>query len=349
MLGRKFLPKICMLGIGILFSSTLLAQGGDEGLSGGPSGRPFTTGQENIFEDGFYDYDAQLWAPVDYTSINGRQDMPTGFYGSYDISYLSVSRPGAVPGVSNQLYLGGNTWHWGKNYSVGFMSEAGRGIDLNWQNLDGSSIVQGTSSNSAATQLLNLAYDTVELNRVFRECVGPASYIEPFIGLRYTRVADNTVENTTIQIGTNQQHHLVQRVQNSALGGQIGARLVQQRGRFTYECDCALAGAYNRQRYSTYARLVDVNGVITEREVTNESTVFLPTLDLAGKVQYEITRDVSVRFGLELQFLWEGVARADTRPSRLNPHGLVAAGNPVAIEDEHFLAAGINFGLDWRR
>ena len=349
MLGRQILPKICMLSVALLLSSHAMAQVNDRGLSEGPSGRPFTKGPDNALEDGFYQYDAQLWAPVDYTSMDGRIKSPTGFYSSAEMSYLSVSRPGAITGQTSTQFQGGNSFHWGKNYEAGFMSEKGRGFAARWQHLTGVSITAGTAFASTQTQLLDLTYDTLELNRVFREDTGNGCYYEPYIGMRYTHIGDRTIENRTIQIGANANHQLIQKVNNSALGGQVGARFVKRRGRFTYESDIALAGQYNRQGYRTFAQLIDLAGVVTEREVANDHTNFLPTLDMSANMQYEITRDISIRFGAEAQFMWEGVARADTRPSQLNPHGLVAAGNPTGVFAEHFFAAGVNFGLDWKR
>ena len=75
-------------------------------------------------------------------------------------------------------------------------------------------------------------------------------------------------------------------------------------------------------------------------------------LDLGATIRYSITRDISFRAGVDLNYAWQGFARVDTRTQGLNPYfsplGLIG-GIPDTVNDEDLILAGFNFGIDWRR
>ncbi len=339
MLRRRFLVTIAALTICISAVSAVSAQDSPSGLSMGPSARPFAD-INNPLTDDFFGYDAQLWAPAELTSLDGAANVPTGFYFTFDYSYQSTSRPAAPAGVAPQSTSTGNDYYWGKTYRFGFMGETGKGFGVRWLSLDGVSFVNGQDILDVMPMLLDVEYNVVDLNREFRQMLSSGGYVEPYVGFKYIAVNDSTIQDNQLS------QRFVQRVSNSALGGQVGSRFVKKTGRFQVETEGALSALYNNQSYFS----TDVATATTVSQITNAGHDFIPGLELAIRFSYDVTRDISIRAGGELTYLWEGIARADTRATAINPNSVFGPGpTPTSIMTvQDFLAAGFSFGVDWR-
>ncbi len=346
MLKRRFLVTIAALTLLISAVNGLSAQQ-VEGLSFGPSARPFPKSGPLIKGGNFFDYDAQLWAPYDVTSLDGHVPANTGFFFAFDFSYMSLSRPGVVQGQDPRNFATGNKWHWGRTYSFGYMDETGNGCEISWLNLDGGSdFVVGQDVLITQPMALNLKYNTVQINRTFRQALSNGGYIEPYFGILYTSINDETNQDGLIGVSNNR---FKQRVSNSAVGGQVGGRYFKRNGRATIETNLGLGAMYNSQSYYSTDITTTAN-VFTISENTNENQTFVPALNLALKLSYNIVRDVSFRMGGELTYNWEGIARADIRTDFLNPNSLFGPQPfPSTVNSESFIAAGFSWGFDWRR
>ncbi|HMO14338.1 MAG TPA: hypothetical protein PKD64_05290 [Pirellulaceae bacterium] len=309
---------------------------GQNGLRLGPSARPF--GQDNpITEENWYDYDAQMWSPFDVTGVDGHVHAPTGFFFAYDFLHLSIGRPEpqfGLPGVT-----GGNDFHWGRRYNLGYMGESDRGFSVSWLNTIGS-FFPGNNAEHIDT----VYYNIVEINRVFRQSVSSGGYIEPYLGARYTGISDRTFNDLD-------PARFRQQVDNSAFGAQIGSRYVRDFGsRWVFSFDGTLGGLYNTQRYSGINEVF--NGV--DFNVTgirsNRGSDFVPFFDLEGGVQYRVTRDISLRLSGTIIYHWDGLVRANNLGILANPYSnLSGFAAPASAHVESNIAAGIAFGFDWRR
>jgi hypothetical protein len=341
MLKSKFLFTFAALTLLMAGSSPLTAQSIQEGLSLGPSARPFGEKSESSLVDtDYYEYDAQLWAPYDVTSMDGRTKLQTGFYGQIDATYLSVSRPGAVPGANAGDFYTGNDYFWGKEIEVGFMSNKDAGWAANWASTEGLVFVNGEDINVSNPMALTTTLNEVELNRQFRQRLSNGGWVEPYIGVRYINLHDRTIQDFPT---TNTR--FTQQVNNSALGGQLGARYFRQYDRFRVGSDLSIGALYNTTNYHSYVVLTGESAELAQN--TRESDNVIPALDLGVQLSYAITRDVSIRGGLQLQYIWEGIARADIRTLPVNPNA--APPFPVGTNTEDFIVAGFTFGVDWKR
>ena len=75
----------------------------------------------------------------------------------------------------------------------------------------------------------------------------------------------------------------------------------------------------------------------------------MPILDGQIELAYNISRDISIRTGVQTMYVWNGVARANTQTTNLNPNSVFGAGGVTGLFDESYVAAGFIFGVEWRR
>ena len=249
---------------------------------------------------------------------------------------------------------------------------------------DGSNLLNTQASEFGHSDSFSNQFNVGELNRVFRQQLKAGGYLEPYVGIRYTGVRDNSRQDQVLQfIGDDAQapanldqvgHRFRQEVSNSAFGFQAGARHNRRAGRWLLSADTALAGSYNQQRYNTS----DIFFIDREREFLRENYLsnnsFVPTLDLELGASFNITRDITIRGGTQFMYLWDGIARVNSAPADLNPNSfasdpatriqryqsfpdsLVLEGplpqtdlGTAGITNESYIAAGFTFGVEWRR
>jgi hypothetical protein len=308
------------------------------------STRPYAT-------PGVFDYDAQVFAPVEFT--NDEELAPnTGFYATYDRTYMSVTRAGYISGPNQSAVATGSDYIWGTRMEIGWMTDVDNGWGLVYQHADGSYFTNGQDVLVANPMQVATQNSHVELNRQFRQALKKGGYFEPYVGARFLSISDNTIEDTIQTLGfVVVSDRFKQKATNNAFGFQAGARINQNRGRWRTTCDGAIATTYNQQRYFA----TDIANAGTTQGITesyNSDQAFVPVLDFQWEVAYHISRDISLRTGVQALYVWDGIARANTLTTSLNPNSAFSTvGNAGAgiLTDDSYMSAGFIFGCEWRR
>jgi len=318
------------------------ARFGPTALEAAESTRPFAA-------PGVFDYDTRAFAPLEFT--NGEEKEPNrGFYLTLDRTYTSVSRPGNI-GVDSTSIQTGSTYIWGTRYDFGWFSDDDDGWGITYQNSGGIFFTNGQDSSVSQPMLVDMSFNTVEVNRLFRESLSGGGYLEPYLGVRFTNISDKTLEDTTQTLaGGLIFNRFKQEVTNNAFGLQAGGRYNVRRGRFRLTTDAAIATSYNQQRYFATDIGNTPAGVqgITETYFSDQS--FVPILDGQFELAYSISRDLSIRLGVQGIYTWNGIARANTLTTAINPNSQFGlAASPAGLVDDGHLAAGFLFGIEWRR
>ena len=305
---------------------------------------------------GIFDYDAQIFAPLEFKS-DDQLEPRIGFYVEYDRTYLSLSKAPrlSAPGL-NQVDLG-STWTWGTHYEFGWFTEDDTGWTVAFQQNRGNAFANGQDSLILNPTLITNALATVEVNRVFRQAMSNGSTLEPYIGLRYFNVADRTLEDTDqdFVIGVlPADNRFIQNAQNNTIGIQAGARHARRKGRWRFTTDGALIASYNQQEYfaSDILQEITPGGVIltTVSETSVEDQSFVPALDLQFDIAFNVTRDITLKTGVQTLYLWNGINRANTLTTGLNPNSIISGGiGATETNGTRFIAAGFIFGFEWRR
>lgn len=302
------------------------------------------------FETSLFDYDAQMFAPLTLDDLEGQRDEKTGFNFTYDRTYLSVSRPDATSVVNAAAVPKGNDYFWGNRFDLGYMESNGKGWTLNVMNSEGSFFSAGQDVLISNPFLTRTTLADVEISRLFRQELNNGGYLEPYFGIRYQGINDETIEDSTVTfLTTTDTNRFKQMVKNDSFGGHIGTRYSRTMGRWTFRTDTALAASYNSQRY-TASDLTFSGANVTVFEATFDDNSFTPTLDLGFDASYSLTRDIALRAGVQCLHVWDGVVRADTRTTALNPFSAFGVGETVTeIRDQSLTAVGFTFGLEWNR
>ncbi len=320
------------------------------------STRPFAT-------PGVFDYDAQMFAPIEFS--NGEELGPrSGFFASYDRTVLSFQKgTQTIAGVDGPST--GNHYVWGTRIEAGWMTDVDDGWGLVYQYGNGITYASGQDISVPQPFLVDSQASDFELNKLFRQALNKGGYFEPYVGLRYYNMSDNTIQDTLqgVQGGTAvgtpfiliAGNRFKQNVTNSAIGGQAGARYNSRRGKWRLTSDGAIAMFYNQKRlFATDITTASIPNqfqqIYSETYDANQS--FVPMLDLQLDLAYNLTRDISLRGGLQLNYLWNGIARANTAPTNLNPNSIyttVGTAGAGLNQDVSFITAGFLFGVEWRR
>ena len=305
------------------------------------SSRPFAA-------PGVFDYDAQVFAPFEFTN-DEEKDPQTGFFLTFDKTYTSVSRSGTSSSDS-PLQSTGNHYLWGTRFEGGWMNDSDDGWHLAYQNSSGIFFANGQDTNIANPMLVENRFATFELNRVFRQQLSNGGYFEPYIGAQYLNFNDKTIQdlNQTFA-GTAGFNRFKQEVDNNAFGVHAGARFNKRAGRLRFTTDAAIATTYNQQSYFA-TDLFSGGGVISVSETNDVDQSFVPALDLQFEMAYNISRDITLRSGIQALWAFDGVARANILPDSLNPNSNFGPGGPGAgLNNDNYVAAGFIFGFEWKR
>ena len=358
MLKIKFL--VTFAAIMLLFSggTHVSAQSNQEGLSLGPSTRPFGSNDDHFNDEELYEYDAQLWAPYDVTRVDGQSETQQGFYSRLGVAYISLSGPDAVPGMDPRNYETISGFNTARDFEFGYNTEGSKGWSLQWLDAEGSHYLRdGEFTNRQVfggfTQpaILRTSFDDLSLNRQFRQRLSNGGYVEPFLGLRYLSLIDETNEDRIAPVVI--PNRFSQKTSNTLIGGHLGTRYFRNYGRFRLGSDIGMGVFYNNQNYSATSINAAAPGSNEPAQtLTNRGNDFVPIFDLGLSINYSITRDVSFRVGAELHWAWQGLARADTANMLVNGYSAFntnGAPVPAAINTEDFIAAGFTVGIDWRR
>ena len=262
---------------------------------------------------GFFDYDAQLFAPLEFT--NGKEKSPTtGFNFSLDRSYISLDRATQIDSTTGANISNGSEFHWGTNYELGWFGENDRGWNVRFDNLTGSFFTNGGDILVTNPAHVETRYVTVQVNRIFRQALSSGATFEPFFGGRFTHLSDEFTQDT----GPNR---FLQDVSNSSFGLQTGARYNVRRGRWRFSYRGSAAATYNQQRYRStdiFNTLVPMTTIPVSFAtiVTNLSDqAFVPVIDGGLDASYHISRDLSLNIGVLGSYSWTGIARVNTAPT----------------------------------
>lgn len=313
---------------------------------------------------GVFDYDTRAFAPLEFTN-DEEKDPNTGFFLTYDRLYTSVSRPGIIgEGEFGETVASGNNYIWGTRIEAGWMTEENHGWSLGFQNSEGIFFTSGQDVSVANPQLVTNRFATVELNKVFRQQMKSGGYFEPYIGVKYINVNDETLLDDLQTVDTivtpgddgapptvtnvTGNNRFKQEASNDAFGIHAGARFNRRRGRWRTTSDFAIAAAYNQQRYFA-TDLTTSGNIISITESFSEAQSFVPLLDLQFELAYNISRDITLRTGIQANWIFDGIARANTQPTSLNPNSFFGTGTGAGLSEDSFIAAGFLFGFEWRR
>ncbi|MEL7500290.1 MAG: BBP7 family outer membrane beta-barrel protein [Planctomycetota bacterium] len=308
---------------------------------------------------GLFDYDAQIFAPLEFT--NGKEKEPnTGFYFTLDKTYTSVTRAPKFQGQQLQLQQLGSEFSWGTRYEGGWFGENEAGWNLVYQNINSSSFVNGRDTLVENPMLVESKISTFEINRIFRQSLSRGGYFEPYLGLRYNGLSDESIEDTTSSVLADPDgdgtfttfvldNRFKQRASNSSVGLQAGSRYSVRRGRWRFTGDAAVATTYNQQRYFSTDIGEQIDGSIGIVETDRSDQSFVPVIDGQIELAYNVSRDLSVRLGVQGTFMWDGIVRVNTETTLLNGNSIQGIGPAFQPFDEDFTAAGFLFGVEWRR
>lgn len=318
-----------------------------------PAPAEYTDNTRPLAEPGIFDYDAQMWAPVEFNNFEERE-TPSGFFATVDRTYYSMSRGGArdvLPlGVSPNAVPTGSDWGWGNRFEGGFMTSAGAGWQAVYEYSHSVWFATGFDESISNPFMVNSRFNNFELNRIFRQSMSHGGTFEPYVGLRYYGITDRTIEDTLVTLGNGAQagNRFKQDVTNTIAGAHVGGRYSANRGRFRYSADGALATCYNRQRYRANDILFSGTS-IASNNFFDSGDAFVPALDTRLELAYAVTRDIGLRLGVQLHYLWDGVARSDNTTTAINPNSAIGLGGQAGVFSESTTIAGFNFGVEWRR
>lgn len=304
--------------------------------------RPYAT-------PGVFDYDAQMFAPLEFN--NNKQIQPqAGFFLGLDRLYMSVGKATVSNPVTGEGTSPGSQYIWGNRYKGGWFSEEDDGWGISYQQLNGIYYSAGQDVLVSNPMLVEMDVAHVQINRMFRQMLSQGGYFEPYFGVRYMNIGDNTIEDTTQVVNAATVfNRFKQRVTNDAFGIQAGGRYHRQRGRWKTTFDGAIATTYNQQRFFA----TDITNAATGAQGISETYAsdqsFVPILHGEYDVAYNVSRDVSINLGIQAIYSWDGVARANTQTTNFNPNSVFGAGlgQPNFFTEGH-LSAGFLFGLQWR-
>lgn len=302
-------------------------------------------------QPGIFNYDAQMFAPLEF--YDSEQKEPNvGFYFSYERTYTSLNRAGQVGPIMESSVSVGSDWTWGNRFEFGWMSDADDGWAISYQKSNGTHFASGTDVLVANPLLVTTDFSHVEINKMFRQVLDNGDYFEPFVGLRYFSLSDNTLEDTTTNFnGTGSFNRFRQNVTNNAVGPQVGGRYNARRGRYRLTCESGLAATYNNQKYFA-TDILSVGAAVGVSERSEKSQSFMPAWDGQIELAYNLSRDFAFRGGIQVQYLWNGVARSNNLTTSLNPNSVLGPATSVdsrGLFDTNLVAAGFTFGVEWKR
>lgn len=354
------------IGITTIASGQIIGRPGQ--VAGQPLGAsPYTSNPDTaVFDPGNLEYDMQAFAPLDISTFDGQTPVRGGFFAQYARTFLSVSRPNPFGTVNRNAFPNGSDFQTGNKYHFGYMSEDGAGWDATYGRTSGLFFSRGGSAQISLPMLTETSIHSFALNRTFRQPLSKGGFIEPYFGVRYNYFNDKTNQDDEEFVLNDQGtpdptddafvsgiNRFQQEAQNSIVGGGVGFRVYQQRGRWQWKTDVGLQGGYNSQTYNESDEQYDTTAGSTLLNVVERNrsdSFFTPQIDASAMLTYGITRDISLNAGAQISYYWSGLNRANTLEADLNPHSISGPGiGSVAIDQQSATVAGFFLGLEWRR
>lgn len=306
----------------------------------------------------------QPFAPLDISDFDGPSPVRGGFFAQYSRTFLSVSRPNPSGTINRNFFPNGSDFQSGNKFHAGFMSDGGAGWDATYSRTSGLFFSRGGSEQVALPMLTETTIQGFALNRSFRQPLSKGGFIEPYFGVRYTYFSDKTNQDNETLVNDDADTPLDptddtlvdgidrfrQEARNSIVGGGVGFRIYQARGRWQWKTDVGLSGGYNSQTYNESDEIYLGSELLDVVERNRSDSFFTPQLDAGAELTYGITRDISLRAGAQIAYFWGGLNRANTLEADLNPHSVSGPSiGSVAIDQQSATVAGFSLGLEWRR
>ncbi len=201
-----------------------------------------------------------------------------------------------------------------------------------------------------------------EFNRVWR--LDPLHYggiLEPFVGFRYNKFQDFTRRESYRRLDpttgfpsspfpndTDTLEEItssLSRWDNHMVGGQLGIRWSEQKSRWLLSSDLRVFALQNFQTFNNTTDVLQVlyGDVGTDSDVTTEKITrtgsaghdseFVYGVDVRAEAAFELTRDLSLSFGVQVMHFAQGIAR----------------GNNVSQNEEDLTMVGGTIGLNLNR
>lgn len=322
-----------------------------------------------------FDPDYQFFAPADISNFGNGVPARIGFFFTYDRMYMNVSRPESTfNGFFSEPWEG--DWTWGNRYNLGYMTEEDHGWTLSHIHINGPNFgdetlvgypdaitppVGPTPIDVAPVVFQSLErrvesrFASVDFNKTFRSKLHHGAYFEPYFGARYIYFRDFSTDYSRFITGEI-DNITEQRVKNQIVLAQIGMRTHVRKGRWILSSDVKGAVGNNFQFHRLDTRTREVftpPRLITTLFEPNQSlNEFVPMGELRVETQFDITRDLSLRAGMELMYFGRGIGRADTRPvGPVFDEELTFIGPAVpdsaALNDQDLLMVGLTFGFSY--
>jgi hypothetical protein len=196
-----------------------------------------------------------------------------------------------------------------------------------------------------------------ELNKVWRRKeFHNGAVLEPLIGFRYINARDffqrQVFDEVIIPPLTVPTFRITQTekamFENQLIGGQLGGRIFRQRGHWLLSADLKFFAFGN---FQTLTRQFEQSILVDPQFVTGNNSVEVVAPDIerarlydrntelvwGGEVRaeaaYEVTRDISLRFGMVFLDLGQGIGR----------------GNQINLNNQSVQMAGLTFGFTINR
>ena len=361
---RLFATIAFFVAIGITSVTSGQIMGRPGQLAGQPFGSgPYTSNPDAaVFDPGNLEYDMQPFAPLDISEFD--EEVPfSGFYASYQRTYLSVSRPNPYGSVNRNLFPTGSDFQSGNRFNVGSMSKAGVGWDVSYLKTSGSFFSDGSSEGVDLPMWTTTEIHDLKINRVFRQPLSRGGFISPYFGVGYTYLNDDSIQAANVNFldpldplnPIQGLSNWKQDASNSIVGGQVGVKLNSQRGRYRWASDVNLSVGYNSQAYKVnedeFVSGDDVfpDGFRGNTFSTRSSSSFTPVLNASLDMSYTVTRDISVKLGGQISYIWNGVNRLNTLGINDNPNSTAGPVGSLAFDQQAMTVAGFTAGVEWRR
>lgn len=358
-------------------------------ISAQAQGVPTAPGSDHLWEfqpfldPGYFQPDFQFFAPAEIDDFGGEVKPNTGIYVTFDRTYVNVSRP-----ADRFSFGSGNQgdFTWGNRMELGYM----KGDPSGWQavlwHVNGpnesfahSTYLQQFQDNTqtataqiptpgAVDSVNRLKMSVFELNKVFRRPVlHNGTVFEPFLGYRYTNVRDfyqrqlmQELLGTDINPPTTATNEFILQnthranFENQMHGGQLGARLFQQRGHWMLSAEVRFFALANFQSLrinnqqsifpnpdilNTGGNPVDAINFFGTGGDTNttldaqRATQFVFGGEVRGEASYELTREINLRAGFVFLDMGQGIGRGDL----------------LRFNNQQVIMSGVTFGVTVNR
>ncbi len=316
-----------------------------------------------------FDDDMQFFAPFeDSDLLNPRRQSLGGYYAAYERNWKSVQRPSVQGTTGLTAFPTGSDFVTGNNFRFGYTDNIGNGWAVDYERLSGSFFSGGTSDIISRPMMTTTSISDVSFKKIFRQNLSTGGFIEPYVGVRYMNFGDTTIHDTntllvdvvdpndptddTIVLGDNR---FEQDVTNNAVGGTAGFRYTVRQGRIGLQSNFGFSGFYNQQNYkaSNTALFRDPTSLFADGsnvnvgEITDSSNSFVPMVEFSLMGTYGITKNLSLRAGGSVNYVWDGLTRANTLVSQVNPFS--GGAGSTAIEDQDAFIGGFSIGLQWSK